>query len=242
MSIEQGRITVSGVEVDVLRKPIRNAHLAVYPPHGRVRLAVPLSMTDDAIRLLVVSKLAWLQRHRRKLETQEREAPREFVTGESHYFLGRRYLLRVVEGPGPVSVRIMNKRHLVLHIRSGSSKEQREQIMADWYRSELRALAATYFAQWTEAMGVRPSKWGIKVMRTKWGSCNHRSGSIWLNLELARKPVKCVEYIVVHELAHLLEHTHDERFVAYMDRYMPQWRMHRQALNRLPVRHVDWVY
>jgi predicted metal-dependent hydrolase len=115
-------------------------------------------------------------------------------------------------------VRILNKRHLVLHARPGSDKEQREHIMADWYRSELRTLAATYFAQWTEVMGVSPSKWGIKVMRTKWGSCNHRSGSIWLNLELARKPVKCVEYIVVHELAHLLEHTHNERFVAYMDR------------------------
>lgn len=236
------RITVSGIEVDVVRKPIRNAHLAVYPPHGRVRLAVPEAMSENAVRLLVVSKLSWLKRHRLRMEAQDRDPPKEYVTGESHYFLGHRYLLRVEEGKAPVGVTIANKRRIVLRVRPGATKEQRARLMAIWYRNELRTLATTYVAQWAKVMDVQPSTWGIKVMRTKWGSCNHRTGSIWLNLELARKPVKCLEYIVVHELVHLLEHTHNDRFVAYMDRFMPQWRMYRQTLNRLPVRHEDWEY
>lgn len=237
MSTDNHRITVSGIEVDVLRKPIKNAHLAVYPPMGRVRLAVPETMSENAIRLLVVSKLSWLKRHRVRLEAQEREPPREYVTGESHYFLGRRYLLRVEEGRAPVGVTIVNKRRMVLRVRPGATKERRARIMADWYRDELRTLASACFAQWTDTIGARPARWGIKVMRTKWGSCNHRTGSIWLNLELARKPIKCLEYIVVHELVHLLEHTHNERFLAYLDHFMPQWRVYRQTLNRLPVRH-----
>jgi len=235
-------IRVSDVEVEVVRKDIRNAHLAVYPPNGRVRLAAPLAMSDEAIRLMAISKLAWIRKHRRSILAQPRETPREYVNGESHYYLGQRYLLRVEEHYGRQFLELRGKERMVLHVHPGAPVASRARVFREWYRERVKQLAAPLLAKWQETIGVEPATWGVKVMRTKWGSCNHRRGTIWLNLELARKPHECLEYIIVHELVHLLEHTHNDRFVAYMDHFMPQWRSHREVLNQLPVRHEEWGY
>ncbi|MBV6404466.1 MAG: M48 family metallopeptidase [Flavobacteriales bacterium] len=242
MSTERKRITVSGIAVDVVRKDIKNAHLAVYPPHGRVRIAAPLRMSDRSIRLLAVTKLAWIRKNRKRIEQQPREAPREYVNGESHYFQGRRYRLRVIEASGKHRVELKNGRYMILHVHRGASTASKDRTMREWYREQVKALAGPLFAKWAPVVGAEPAQWGVKVMRTKWGSCNHKAGNIWLNLELAKKPPRCLEYIIVHELVHLLEHTHNARFVAYMDRFMPNWKARRTELNAMPVRHEEWTY
>lgn len=242
MSTDRHQITVSGITLDVVRKEIKNAHLAVYPPTGRVRVAAPMRMSDESIRLLAVSKLAWIRRHQKRISEQPRETPREYVTGESHYFQGRRYLLRVVERSGRHEVILQNGRYMVLHVHPGASFRSRERVVRDWYRAQVKELATPLFAKWERIMNVQANEWGVKAMRTKWGSCNSEAGRIWLNLELAKKPPLCLEYLVVHEMVHLLERTHNDRFVAYMDEYLPLWRARKKELNKLPVRHEEWKY
>lgn len=232
-------ITVSDIRVDVVRKDIKNAHLAVYPPTGRVRIAAPLRMSDRSIRLLAVSKIAWIRKHQRRIVAQPRETPRDYVNGESHYYRGRRYLLKVIERTGRHSVEIKGK-FMVLTVHPGASVLSRDRVVREWYRARVKEHAAPLFSKWESRMGVHAEEWGVKVMRTKWGSCNAAAARIWLNLELAKKPPQCLEYLVVHELAHLLERTHNERFIAHMDAFMPKWRAYRKELNSLPVRHEEW--
>lgn len=233
---------MSNIVVDVVRKDIKNAHLAVYPPTGRVRIAAPLRMSDSSIRLLAVSKIAWIRKHQKRIDAQPRETPREYVNGESHYYQGRRYLLRVVERSGKHRVELKNGRYMMLYVHPGASVQSRDRVVREWYRDRVKSLAAPLFAKWEKIIVVHAAEWGVKVMRTKWGSCNVKASRIWLNLELAKKPHRCLEYIVAHELIHLLEHTHNERFVAYMDNFMPLWRARKKELNALPVRHEEWGY
>ena len=233
---------VGGIRVEVVRKDIKNLHLGVYPPNGRVRVAAPLVISDDAVRLAVIDKLGWIKRQKANFVAQLRQSQREMVNGESHYFLGRRYRLRVHEGPGPSSVAIRGVASLDLHVRPGSSTEQREAVLLRWYRDQLKAMVPPLLEQWEHALGVRPTGWGIKKMKTKWGSCNPASGRIWLNLELAKRPVQCLEYIVVHELVHLLERNHTDRFTALMDGFMPNWKVTRKALNSGILGHEVWDY
>jgi predicted metal-dependent hydrolase len=240
VSTEASHITVSDIQVDVVRKDIKNAHLAVYPPTGRVRIAAPLRMTDQSIRLLAISKIAWIRKHQRHINAQPRETPREYVNGESHYYQGRRYLLRIVEESGKHKVELKNGRHMVLHVHPGASIQSRDRVVREWYRERVKALAAPLFTKWEKELGVHAAEWGVKVMRTKWGSCNVKAARVWLNLELAKKPHRCLDYIVLHELVHLLEHTHNERFVALMDKHMPKWKAHKKELNALPVRFEEW--
>ena len=236
------QITVSGIAVDIVRKDIKNMHLAVYPPDGRVRLAVPLRVTDEAARLFAISKLGWIKRHRRTFEQQEREPPREFRERESHYFLGRRYLLRIRETEGAGRVELKGNTHLDLYVPEGASLEYKERTLNEWYRKQLKQMLPEMVARWEQKMDLKVNFWGVKRMKTKWGSCNIEQKRIWLNLELARKPASCLEYILVHEMAHLLERHHNDRFKAFMDHYLPNWKHRREELNRLPVRHVDWGY
>ena len=242
MITSSSHITVSNIRVDVVRKDIKNAHLAVYPPTGRVRIAAPLRMSDQSIRLLAVSKIAWIRKHQKKINAQPRETPREYVNGESHYYQGRRYLLKVVEQTGKHKVELKNGRHMVLSVHPGASVSSRDRVVREWYRERVKEVAAPMFAKWEKKIGVHAAEWGVKVMRTKWGSCNVKAERIWLNLELAKKPLHCLEYIIAHELIHLLEHTHNDRFVAYIDKYMPKWKAHKKELNMLPVRHEEWGY
>lgn len=242
MATETRRIVVGGIAVDVVRKPIKNLHLGVYPPAGRVRVAVPPTVSDDAVRLAVIGKLGWIKRQRANFAAQPRQSEREMVSGESHYFLGRRYRLRVIPSEGAARVVLRNRTTLELHIRPETDAAGRERALHRWYRERLRDLAMPLVRKWEAILGVQAAGVGIKKMKTKWGTCTIEARRIWLNLELAKKPPMCLEYLIVHELAHLIERNHTDRFVALMDRHLPNWRQHRQELNAAPLAHDSWGY
>ncbi len=225
------QITVGGVEVSVLRKPIRHLRLGVYPPHGRVRVAAPLGVSDEAIQRLVVNRLDWIRRHQARFEGQSRQSGLEVISGESHYFLGQPYVLRVVEQRGPARVALQGAASLELFVRPAASVEDRQRVLHNWYRQELKELIPPLLARWQPVVGVQAAEWGVRAMSTRWGSCNIRARRIWLSLELARKPIECLEYVLVHELTHLLERRHNQRFYGYLDRFMPTWRLARAALS-----------
>lgn len=236
-----GQIALGNINIDVEQKDIKNIHLSVYPPDGRVRIAAPVKMDLDTIRVFAISKLDWIKKQRESLQGQERETPREYINQESHYFLGKRYLLKVKEHNAAPNVEIDHK-YIHLHIRPNTSPEKRKEIVEEWYRAQLKRIVPKLIAKWEKKIGVESNEFGIKKMRTKWGTCNTEAKRIWLNLELAKKPKDCLEYIIVHELVHLLERSHNARFVLFMDKFMPKWRFHRDELNRLPFSHIDWDY
>lgn len=239
---EKHQITINGLAVEVVRKGIKNLHLGVYPPNGRVRVAVPFAVSDEAVRLAVIGKLGWIKRQRAKFKAQSRQSQREMVSGESHYFLGQRYRLRIIEHGGTGKVVLRNKSMIDLHVRPDASTAQREEILLQWYREQLKELIPPLLEKWQLVLGVQVAHWGIKKMKTKWGSCNIEARRIWLNLELAKKPPQCLEYIVVHELVHLLERQHNDRFTALMDSAMPTWRGYRDELNSAMLGHEVWDY
>jgi len=242
MTTERRRIEVSGIPVDVDRKAIKNLHVGVYPPDGRVRVAVPERMDEDAIRLAIVSRLGWIRRQQKGFSDQIRQSERQMITGESHYFRGRRYNLDVGERDGAPTVRLRNHRVMELRVRPGTGQAKREEILHRWYRRQLRAELQPLIEKWAPRIGVDVPEWGIRKMKTKWGSCNTDAGRIWLNLELAKKPRTCVEYILVHEMVHLLERRHTERFRRLIDGIMPDWRIRKDELNAAPLAHEDWDY
>lgn len=235
-------MVVGGISVDVLRKDIKNLHLGVYPPNGRVRVAAPLALTEDAIRLAVVDKLGWIKRQRASFASQPRQSAREMVRGESHYFLGQRYRLIVHEQDAPPRVAVRGLRTMDLFVRPGTERDQRMAILESWYRVQLKQMVAELMAVWQPRLGVRVSAWGVKKMKTKWGSCTIEARRIWLNLELAKKPLRTVEYVIVHELTHLLERNHTERFVSLMNRHLPDWQARRSELQRSPLGAEKWTY
>ncbi len=236
------QIIVNGFVVDVVRKNIKNLHLGVYPPNGRVRVAAPLRINDEAVRLLIISKLAWIKRQQAKFEAQERQSAREYVSGESHYYQGRRYLLNVIEQKGSPAVILRNNKTMDLFVRPDSNASQRERVLIAWYRQRLKEEIALLIAKWEPIIGVEVAEWRVKQMKTKWGTCNIKAHRIWLNLELVKKPLHCLEYIIVHEMVHLLERHHNDRFLAYMNRFMPLWQYYREELNRAPLGHESWDY
>jgi len=232
----------SNLNIDVVRKDIKNMHLAVYPPTGRVRIAAPLRIDDEAVRLFAISKIAWIRKHQRNFVEQDRQSSREFKQRESHYFQGKRYLLRITEHDAPAKVLLKTKTYIDLFVRPGSTTEQKQIIINEWYRSELKKLIPVIIEKWEQKIGVEVHDWKVKKMKTKWGTCNIEKKRIWINLELAKKPIHCLEYIIVHEMLHLIERHHNERFLALMEKYMPQWKFFKEELNRLPVSHGEWVY
>lgn len=242
MNTETAEIRVSGLTVQIVRKDIRNLHLGVYPPHGRVRVAAPLRVSNDAVRLAVIGKLGWIRKQRSRFAAQPRQTAREMISGESHYYLGRRYRLRVIERDGPSQVVLRGRAGLDLYVATGRGAKEREYVLLRWYRQRLRELAVPLVAKWESRLGVKAAFVGIKKMKTKWGACNVDAGRIWLNLELCKKPAQCLEYIVVHELVHLIERHHGDRFVNLMEKHHPQWRHHRKVLNDAPLGHADWTY
>lgn len=242
MSTKHGHITIQGLKVEVVRKDIKNLHLGVYPPNGRIRVAAPLKLGDEAVRLAVINKLGWIKKQRRGFLEQARQSEREYVSGETHYYLGRPYRLRVRETPGSPRVETNNSGRLNLYISEESSVADREAVISRWYRARLRELAGPVIEKYADQLGVQPSEWKIKRMKTKWGSCNSKARRVWLNLELAKKPLQCIEYIIAHELAHLIEPKHGERFTRLMDRQLPHWRLLKEELNASPLAHDDWEY
>jgi predicted metal-dependent hydrolase len=235
-------IDVNGLVVDVLRKDIKNLHLAVYPPAGRVRVAAPLLLHDEAVRQAVIARLAWIKRQQAKFNEQERQSEREYVNGESHYFQGARFLLNVILHDAPGKVVVRNKRHIDLYVRPGSNTLQRGRVMSAWYRTYLRQTVPPLIEKWEKIIGVQVADWGIKQMKTRWGTCNIHDRRIWVNLELAKKSEKCLDYVVVHEMMHLLERNHNEHYLNLMNNFIPRWREYRDLLNRAPLAHAEWDY
>jgi predicted metal-dependent hydrolase len=233
-------ILVGDVQVEVVRKAIKNLHLAVYPPDGRVRVATPLRVDDEAVRLFTIARLPWIRRQQNKFIGQERQSAREYVSGESHYFRGRRYRLRVNEGPGPAQVKVATQQRLLLTVPVESTAQQREAVLLAWYRADLKARLPDLVNTWSARLEVPEPAWGVKRMKTKWGSCAIQTGRIWLNLELAKKSPHCLEYVVVHELAHLHERHHNQRFQALLDQHLPLWRSYRAELNASPLGPESW--
>ena len=235
------RLNLGGVAIDVTFKDIKNVHLSVYPPRGRVRIAAPRRMRLDTVRVFAISKLGWIKQQQRKLQEQDREPQREYLDRESHYVWGKRYLLKVYESENPPAIELKGNR-MLLKVRPGANRQKRHDLLEEWYREQLSELAPGLIAKWERRMGVKVARFFVQRMKTKWGSCNPRAGTIRLNTELAKKPKECLEYIVVHEMTHLIEPTHNARFIALMDRFMPNWRLRRDHLNQLPVRHEEWGY
>jgi predicted metal-dependent hydrolase len=235
-------MVISDVDIDVVRKDIKNIHLAVYPPNGKVRLAAPKNVSEETLKLFTISKLGWIRKQQRKFKSQPRQSSRFYANREAHYFLGKKYLLKVIEADFPSKVVIKSKSQLVLYIKPKSTIAQQSTVLNEWYREQLKELITPLIHKWEAAIGVTVNYVGVRQMKTKWGSCNTETKRILLNLELAKKPVKCIEYIITHELIHLLERKHNDRFLSLMNSHMPKWKILREELNQLPVSHIDWVY
>jgi predicted metal-dependent hydrolase len=235
------RLDVGGIAVDVQFKDIKNVHLSVYPPTGRVRISAPARMSLDTIRVFAISKLGWIKQQQKKLKEQEREPPREYLDRESHYVWGKRYLLKVSKSDEAPAIELKGSQ-MLLRVRPGTNEQRRQDLLEGWYREQIKEAVPALIAKWEPRMGVKVARFFVQRMKTKWGSSNPGSRSIRLNTDLAKKPRECLEYIVVHEMTHLLVRHHNERFGGLMDRYLPNWRLLQQTLNNLPLAHADWAY
>lgn len=235
------RIDLGDLQIEVVRKDIKNLHLSVLPPEGKVRIAAPRHMNLDAIRIFAISKLAWIRAQQRRMQGQEREAPRQYLDRESHYVWGRRYLLQRIEKDTAPAVEIKRGK-LVLQVRPGTDEARCREILEAWYRGQIRDVVNGMIEKWAPVMNVKVSRIFVQRMRTRWGGCNPTTGVIRLNTDLAKKPVECLEYIMVHEMVHLIEPTHNSRFTSLMDLFLPTWQQLRKRLNQLPVRHEEWGY
>lgn len=240
MSTASGYLTVAGLAVDVVYKDIKNLHISVYPPAGRVRIAAPEEMGEEVIRLAVVQRLPWIKRQQKQLLSAERQSRREMLSGETHYVWGARYRLDVSRTSGNYSVAIEGK-DLVVVTPDSADADARRAALNRWYSREIKAVMPSLLETWQEVVGVEADRIVVRRMKTKWGTCKQDSRTIWINPELAKKPPRCLEYILVHELTHLHERTHNERFVALMDEFMPDWRARRDELNRAPLAEEDWA-
>lgn len=232
-------IHLGDISIAVTRKDIKNVHLSVHPPDGRVTLAAPTSTRLEVARAYVISRLLWIRAQQKKLACQAREAPRQFVERESHYVWGRRYLMTVDYRDAKPGVTLSNRR-ITLVVRPGSSADRRAKVMHEWHRSLLHAAVPPLIQKWEQKLKVSVSGYFLQRMKTRWGSCNHAEGNIRLNTELVKKPRDLLEYVVVHEMAHLIEPTHNERFTAILDTHYPGWREARAELNALPLGAEVW--
>jgi predicted metal-dependent hydrolase len=235
------RFMLGNIAVEVVLKDIKNIHLSVYPPEGAVRIAAPRRTKLDTLRVFAISKLAWIKQQQKKLREQARQTPREHVDRETHYVWGKRYQLALRDAEAAPTVTLKHTR-MVLQVRPGATAETRQEVVAHWYREQIRTALPALLAGWEAKIGVHAGRIFVRKMKTKWGSCNPGSGNIRLNTDLAKKPPQCLEYIVVHELIHLLEPHHNERFTRLMDQYLPDWRQRRVVLNGAPLGHEDWGY
>ena len=240
MNTEPNRITISNIPIDVFRKDVKNLHLSVHPPTGRVRISAPTDTKEDAIRLFAISKISWIKKHQKGFESQERQTVREYVTGESHYYQGKRYLLDVIYAERPARVEINRKKIITLFIPANSSLAYRKKVMTNWYRNNLKNEIPDLVEKWEKIIGVEVNECRVRKMKTKWGSCNVEAGRIWINLELIKKPQHCLEYIIVHEMVHFLEHHHNDSFISLLGELMPNWRSYKDELNQFPLAYAEW--
>lgn len=240
-SIDMPQISLGDISVDVTYKDIKNVYLSVYPPSGQVRISAPLRMDLDTIRIFAITRQGWIRKQQTKLREQDRESSREYINRESHYYLGKRYLLKVSEIDLPPKI-ILNHSTIEMQLRPATNMEKRQKILDEWYRERVKEIIPPIVQRWEKNLNVSVNVFGIKKMKTKWGSCNQKAGRIWLNLELGKKPLQCIEYVVIHEMVHLLESKHGERFTSYMDKFLPMWRSYKEELNKRPLSHQDWSY
>ena len=225
------QINVENLVVEVVRKRVKHVNFTVYPPDGRVRVSAPIRLSEQAVHQVIRAKLPWIKRHQARISNHARPPAPEYISGESHAFLGQRYRLQVIEHQARPKVKLNGDQTLSLYVREGSDHAQRERVMDAWYRQELKRRIPPIIARWEPIVGKSVSQWGVKRMKTRWGSCNMKAGRIWLNLELAKLPPICLEYVVLHEMVHLLERLHNDRFYGYLDDFMPEWRPVREALK-----------
>ena len=235
-------IQIGSMELVLNRKSIKNIHISVLPPDGRIRVSAPTHMTDTAIRMAVLSRIPWIKKHQKDFAAQPRQSKRQMVSGECHYLWGRRYRLNVIEKNGRHELQLAGHNRLNLFVNPGTTAENKMLVLNKFYRSILKERTKKLVREWQPRIGVEPTFLGVKKMKTKWGSCNTQSKRIWINLELAKKPPECLEYILVHELVHLLERNHNERFKTHMDKFMPHWKNRRDLLNYMPLAFESWSY
>ena len=235
------QIEFGGIKAEVVLKDIKNIHLSVYPPDGKVKISAPSHMSIDTIRVFAISKLNWIKQQQRKITEQERETPREFLERESHYVWGKRYLLKVVEKEKAPQIDLMHDQ-MVLQVRPGTEEEKGQSIVERWYRDQIRMTLPPLIEKWENIIGVKINQVFIQHMKTKWGGSNPEKNNIRLNTELAKKPPECLEYVLVHEMIHFIEPTHNDRFLSLMDQFLPKWQHYRQILNQLPLRYEEWKY
>jgi predicted metal-dependent hydrolase len=233
------QLSVGGIDAEIIRKDIKNLYLRVRPPDGLVRVSVPLYMDDDAVRLALVARLGWIRKKQRLFQESTRQMEREMVSGESHYFRGKRYRLKVEVHDAPPRIAV-NSEYLEMSVRPGTDRDAREKFLNDWYRQHVKVQIQVLVGKWEPKMGISVADWGVKRMKTRWGSCNTQARRIWLNSELAKKPPGCLEYVLVHEMAHLLERGHGDRFISLMDRFLPEWRLRQADLDSHPLAQEAW--
>jgi predicted metal-dependent hydrolase len=241
LNTEKSRTVICDLEIETVKKDIKNIHLAVCPPNGKVRVAAPLKTTDEAIKQLIISRMPWIKKQQIKFHRQERQSKREYVSGESHYFLGNRYRLNVIPTDTKPRVEVKSKTRINMFTMPQASVEEKERLMDGFYRSELKKIIPPLVCKWEEITGLHAKEIKVKKMKTKWGTCNPKCGRIWLNLELAKKPVRCLEYVVVHELIHLKEKHHNEHFKLLLKAYLPQWEQSKQELNSGVLSYAEWA-
>ena len=232
-------IHISNITVEIRKKNIKNLHLSVNPPEGSVRISAPSRMDLDTIRGFAVSKLGWIKKHQARLKNRVKEVSKEFISGESHTCLGKRYLLNIKELNQPSKV-VLKHETIEMYVRPNTGVNKRRAILDEWYRQRLIELSPGLISKYEAKMKVKVSEFGVKKMKTRWGSCNVKVKRIWLNLELAKRSIECIEYLVVHEMAHLLERRHNQRFTAFMDTFLPGWRFVKAELNKRPLCHDAW--
>lgn len=233
--------SVDGIEIEIERKRVKNVNFTVYAPDGRVRVSAPLHMPAEKLQHVISARLPWIKRHRERILNQKRLNPLKYISGEVHPYLGKMYTLRLIEHQGRAEVETGPGRVITMYVRKGSSIEQRAKVLMEWYRAQLKALIPAIIARWEPVIGVKVSEWNVKRMKTRWGSCNTTARRIWLNLELIKHPQSALEYIVVHEMVHLLERHHNKRFYAYMDGFLPGWREVRKTLKQAALNpSSDW--
>lgn len=235
-------LQLGSIEALVVRKPIKNLHLSVLPPNGWVRVTAPVNMKDDAIRTLLALRLPWIKKQQSKFSGQERQTKRDYSSGESHYFFGKRYRLEVVYKDEAPTVFLKGKTKIILQVRPKSTTIKRREVMMNWYRKELHAVVNDLIVKWQKKIGLEVKYWGIKQMKTRWGTCNNKRARVLLNLELAKKPIACVEYVVVHELLHLIEKKHSDKFVSLIAKYIPKWKGIKEELNSFILSYEEWKY
>lgn len=231
-------LTINNIEVEIQKKNIKNLHLSVLPPLGRVRVSAPNSMNDEAIRVFIITKIGWIKKQQEKYKNQPRQCERAYVSGESVYFWGKRYRLDVVHSNVCNDVRIKGDK-LIFQVREASTTEQRANVLNAWYRESIKKEIPKLLEKWQNVIGVTANAWGVKNMKTRWGTCNVKDKRIWFNLQLAKKYAECLEYVIVHELVHLLEENHNKIFIGYMDKFLPNWRIIKDELNALILDYME---